>query len=117
MVDEEEDGQPLLTFTQRLLPGLVFGLGAIGRMQRIDSDTTDPSLIFNRLLLSGLPPLRADASEAELQSDLSAIVQELLDRDIIRRKYQLEWIARAPVTDYNDPNYKKAADRRLRELR
>jgi len=30
---------------------------------------------------------------------------------------QLEWVSRAPVTDYNDPNYKKAAERRLRELR
>lgn len=30
---------------------------------------------------------------------------------------QLEWVARAPLVDYNDPNYKKAADRRLRELR
>ncbi len=30
---------------------------------------------------------------------------------------QFEWIARAPVTDYNDPNYKKAAERRLAELR
>jgi tetratricopeptide (TPR) repeat protein len=30
---------------------------------------------------------------------------------------QLEFVVRAPVSDYNDPNYKKAADRLLRELR
>jgi tetratricopeptide (TPR) repeat protein len=30
---------------------------------------------------------------------------------------QFEWIARAPVTDYNDPNYKRAADRRRHDLR
>ena len=30
---------------------------------------------------------------------------------------QLEWVARAPLVDYNDPNYNNAADRRLRELR
>jgi tetratricopeptide (TPR) repeat protein len=30
---------------------------------------------------------------------------------------QFEWIARAPVVDYNDPNYKKAAERRRGELR
>lgn len=30
---------------------------------------------------------------------------------------QFEWIARAPVIDYNDPNYKKAAERRLADLR
>lgn len=30
---------------------------------------------------------------------------------------QYEWIARAPVTDYNDPNYKNEAKRRLAALR
>jgi len=30
---------------------------------------------------------------------------------------QLDWVMRAPVSDFNDPNYKKAAERRLAELR
>lgn len=30
---------------------------------------------------------------------------------------QYEWIARAPVTDFNDPNYKQDAARRLKALR
>jgi hypothetical protein len=30
---------------------------------------------------------------------------------------QYEWIARAPITDYNDPNYKNEAKRRLTALR
>ena len=33
-----------------------------------------------------------------------------------KAREQFEWIGRAPITDYNDPNYKKAAERRLREL-
>jgi hypothetical protein len=30
---------------------------------------------------------------------------------------QFEWIAQAPVVDFNDPHYKEQAARRLKELR
>ena len=40
------------------------------------------------------------------------------DRDQRRKAIeQYEWIARAPVTDFNDAKYKEDAERRLKDLR
>jgi hypothetical protein len=88
----EADGEPLFLFTLPLLPGLKFS-GNAGHLQRIDSDTANQSLIQNRLLMSGLPPLRADASEAELRADLDGILERLSSRDMVRPG-QLLWLAR-----------------------
>jgi tetratricopeptide (TPR) repeat protein len=47
--------------------------------------------------------------------DLAAVYA---DRDQKAKAIELyEWIGRAPVTDFNDPNYKADAARRLKELR
>jgi hypothetical protein len=92
----EADGEPLFLFTLPLLPGLAFSGGA-RILQRIDSDTANQSLIQNRLLLSGQPPLRADASEAELRADLDRILERLVASDVIRPR-QLLWLARAAPT-------------------
>jgi len=97
----EADGQPLFHFTQTLLRGLTFDGGSATSvatgLQRIDSDTTDQRLIQNRLVLSRLPPLRAAASDAELRSDLDAIMGVLSMTGVILPN-QLLWIERAAPT-------------------
>ena len=62
--------------------------------------------------------------EAAVANDSARIVHRLdlaavyADRDQRAKAIeQYEWIARAPVTDYNDPNYKAEASRRRTELR
>jgi len=99
----EADGRPLFHFVQPLLRGLTFASGsgsASDELQRIDSDTADQRLIQNRLVLVGLPPLRADASDAELRADLDAIMADLIGRGVIR-PLQLLWIARVAPTPVN----------------
>ena len=62
--------------------------------------------------------------ESAVAADSTRIVHRLdlagvyADRDQRAKAIeQYEWIARAPVTDYNDPNYKTDAMRRLTALR
>ena len=57
----------------------------------------------------------ADSSRIAHRLDLGAVYADRKMRDEARA--QFEWIARAPVTDFNDPHYKEQAARRLRELR
>jgi tetratricopeptide (TPR) repeat protein len=47
--------------------------------------------------------------------DLAAVYADRNERAKAIEQY--EWIARAPSTDFNDPNYKADAARRLRDLR
>lgn len=47
--------------------------------------------------------------------DLAAVYQDR--KDNARAIEQYEWIAKAPVTEFNDANYKAQAAERLRELR
>jgi tetratricopeptide (TPR) repeat protein len=47
--------------------------------------------------------------------DLAAVYADRNER--AKAVEQYEWIARAPSTDFNDPNYKADAARRLRDLR
>jgi len=57
----------------------------------------------------------ADSSRIVHRLDLAAVYA---DRDQRAKAIeQYEWIARAPVTDYNDPSYKTDAMRRLTALR
>jgi len=57
----------------------------------------------------------ADSLRIVHRLDLAAVYA---DRDQRAKAIeQYEWIARAPVTDYNDPNYKTDAMRRLTALR
>jgi tetratricopeptide (TPR) repeat protein len=57
----------------------------------------------------------ADSTRIVHRLDLAAVYA---DRDQRAKAIeQYEWIARAPVTDYNDPNYKTDAMRRLTALR
>ncbi len=83
---------------KRFLGGKVFGEASWDNAQRYleQAVAADPSRIVHRLDLGGV---YADRHET------------------VKAVEQLEWIGRAPVTDYNDPSYKKAADQRLRELR
>ncbi len=46
--------------------------------------------------------------------DLAAMYADRDQKDKARQLY--EWIAAAPVTDYNDRNYKEEASRRLEDL-
>jgi tetratricopeptide (TPR) repeat protein len=57
----------------------------------------------------------ADSARIAHRLDLGAVYADRKMRDEARA--QFEWIARAPVTDFNDPHYKAQAARRLRELR
>jgi hypothetical protein len=99
LAELEADGRPLFHCTQPLLPGLTFtSSSSSASLQLIDSDTTDQRLIQNRLVLAGLPPLRSDASDAELRADLERITHQLSDSAVIRLHHML-WIARvAPPT-------------------
>ena len=83
---------------KRFLGGQVLGEANWDSAQRYleQAVAADPSRIVHRL---DLGEVYADRHETAKATE------------------QLEWVARAPVTDYNDPNYKKAADRRLRDLR
>ena len=57
----------------------------------------------------------ADSTRIVHRLDLAAVY---VDRDQRAKAIdQYEWIGRAPVTDYNDPNYKTEAMRRLTALR
>ena len=56
-----------------------------------------------------------DSTRIVHRLDLAAVYA---DRDQRAKAIeQYEWIARAPVIDYNDPNYKNEAKRRLTDLR
>jgi tetratricopeptide (TPR) repeat protein len=56
-----------------------------------------------------------DPSRIAHRLDLAAVY---VDRDRKAKAIeQYEWIGRAPVTDFNDPNYKTDAARRLKDLR
>lgn len=83
---------------KRFLGGQVFDEANWDNAQRFleQAVAADSSRIVHRLDLGGVYADRHETSKAV---------------------EQLEWVARAPVTDYNDPNYKKAAERRLGELR
>ena len=83
---------------KRFLGGKVFDEASWDNAQRYleQAVAADSNRIVHRLDLGGVYADRHETAKA---------------------KEQFEWIGRAPVTDYNDPNYKAAADRRLRELR
>ena len=57
----------------------------------------------------------ADSLRIVHRLDLAAVYADRNQRAKAIEQY--EWIARAPVTDYNDPNYKADAMRRLTALR
>jgi tetratricopeptide (TPR) repeat protein len=57
----------------------------------------------------------ADSLRIAHRLDLGAVYADRKRRDEAIAQY--EWIARAPVTDFNDPHYKEQAARRLQELR
>jgi hypothetical protein len=83
---------------KRLLGGNVFDEASWDNAQRFleQAVAADPNRIVHRL---DLGEVYADRHETA------------------RAIEQLEWVSRAPVTDYNDPSYKAAAERRLRSLR
>jgi len=56
-----------------------------------------------------------DSSRIVHRLDLAAVYADCDQRAKAIEQY--EWIGRAPVTDYNDPNYKAEAIRRRTELR
>ena len=57
----------------------------------------------------------SDSTRIVHRLDLAAVYADRNQRAKAIEQY--EWIARAPVTDYNDPNYKMDATRRLTALR
>jgi tetratricopeptide (TPR) repeat protein len=57
----------------------------------------------------------ADSLRIAHRLDLGAVYADRKMRE--QALAQFEWIARAPVTDFNDPHYKEEAARRLRDLR
>lgn len=57
----------------------------------------------------------ADSLRIAHRLDLGAVYADRNLRD--KAIAQFEWIARAPVTDFNDPHYKEDAARRLRDLK
>jgi hypothetical protein len=83
---------------KRFLGGKVFDEASWDNAQRYleQAVAADPTRIVHRLDLGGVYADRHETAKA---------------------REQFEWIGRAPVTDYNDPNYKKAAEGRLGELR
>lgn len=83
---------------RRFLGGQVFEEANWDNAQRFleQAVAADPNRIVHRLDLGGVYADRHETAKA---------------------REQLEWIASAPISDYNDPNYKKAADKRLRDLR
>ena len=56
-----------------------------------------------------------DSARITHRLDLGAVYEDRGDRAKAIALY--EWIARAPVTDYNDPKYKELAAERLKKLR
>jgi tetratricopeptide (TPR) repeat protein len=85
-------------FARRFLGGKVFDVANWDDAQKYleGSVASEPSRIVHRL-------------------DLAAVYA---DRDQRAKAIeQYEWIASAPITDYNDPNYKAEAKRRLTALR
>jgi tetratricopeptide (TPR) repeat protein len=57
----------------------------------------------------------ADSARIAHRLDLGAVYADRKMRD--QAVAQVEWIARAPVTDFNDPHYKEQAARKLQTLR
>jgi len=57
----------------------------------------------------------ADSARIAHRLDLGEVYADRKLRD--QAIAQFEWIARAPVTDFNDPHYKEEAARKLKELR
>ena len=57
----------------------------------------------------------ADSARIAHRLDLGAVYADRKMRD--QAVAQFEWIARAPVVDFNDPHYKEQAARRFKELR
>lgn len=57
----------------------------------------------------------ADSARIAHRLDLGAVYADRKMRD--QAIAQFEWIARAPVTDFNDARYKEQAARRLKDLR
>jgi len=88
----------LRLIAERFLGGQVFDEASWDKAQRFleQAVAADPNRIVHRL---DLGEVYADRHQAAKATE------------------QFEWVVRATVSDYNDPNYKKAADRRLRELR
>jgi hypothetical protein len=56
-----------------------------------------------------------DSTRIAHRLDLGAVYADRNMRD--QAIAQFEWIAKAPVTDFNDPHYKEEAARRLKDLR
>lgn len=83
---------------KRFLGGKVFNEASWDNAQRYleEAVAADPNRIVHRLDLGGVYADRHETAKA---------------------REQLEWIGRAPVSDYNDPHYKAEAERRLRDLR
>ena len=83
---------------KRFLGGKVFDEANWDSAQRYleQAVAADPDRIVHRLNLGGVLADRHETAKAI---------------------EQLEWVTRAPVSDFNDPNYKKAAEQRLGELR
>lgn len=83
---------------KNLLGGRVFGEASWDNAQKYleDAVAIEPNRITHRLDLAGVYADRGDKEKAI-------------------REY--EWIASAPVTDYNDRNYKEEASRKLKDLR
>lgn len=83
---------------KNLLGGKVFGEASWDAAQKYleDAVAIEPNRITHHL-------------------DLAAVYADRDMKDRARKEY--EWIATAPVVDYNDRNYKEEAARRLKELR
>src|SRR4051812_48705861 len=83
---------------KNLLGGKVFGEASWDNAQKYleDAVAAEPNRITHHL-------------------DLGMVYADRDQKDKARREY--EWIASAPVVDYNDRNYKEDAARRLKELR
>lgn len=83
---------------KNLLGGKVFGEASWDNAQKYmeDAVAAEPNRITHRLDLAGV----------------------YADRDLKdKARQEYEWIATAPVVDYNDRNYKEEASRRLKDLR
>jgi tetratricopeptide (TPR) repeat protein len=82
---------------KNLLGGKVFGEASWDNARKYleDAAALEPNRITHKL-------------------DLAGVYADRDQKDKARQLY--EWIASAPVTDYNDRNYKEEASRRLKEL-
>jgi tetratricopeptide (TPR) repeat protein len=57
----------------------------------------------------------ADSARIAHRLDLGSVYADRKMRD--QAVAQFEWIARAPITDFNDPHYKEQAARKLKDLK